>query len=317
MKTFKKLLPIAALIVVVTTLVFGLFIELRFSVLRSSPKVDRTTLLEHPSVVAIIDPNTVKAQIAAAVRERIGYPVPRWLIESVLPHEISLMTQSDYDQNEVDLTFFINPRRGDPAIAQQINKAGLQSLVPKVQWASEGLVRQSSGVLTARGTVPMEPEAQEAAWFLWNQSFKAAPVPVEGGHFIEIVMDNRDGGAYLAVASLLQAFDIEMDKTQTDISLSSLKFILKARMHVDVTSGDTLMLSFTIVVRPEAVNRLGVINLKVGIDELFTRWGETLASKHDITLVGQSEWEENVMEFRYRISDARKMIRLAINRELL
>lgn len=317
MKTFKKLLGIAALALVVTALVFAVFIELRFSAFRASPRVDRATLIEHPSIVFIVDPNTVREQIVAAVQEQVGYGVPAWLIERVLPYEISVMTWSDYDRNKVDLTLFINPRRLDPAIAQQVNKAGLQSLVPKIQWAAEGLVQRSPGVLTARGSVQMEPEAEEAAWFLWKQSFKAAAVPVEGGHFIEIVMDNRDGGAYLAVASLLQAFEIELDATETDISLSSLKFVLKARMHVDLTPGDTLLLSFTIEVRPDAVNRLGVINLKVGIDELFALWGETLKREHDITLVGESEWEGNVMEFRYRIGNARKMIQLAINRELL
>ena len=152
---------------------------------------------------------------------------------------------------------------------------------------------------------------------MWKQSFKPAAIPFQGAHFIEVVMDNRDGGAYLAVASILHAFDIDLNESETDISLSSLKFVTKARMSIDVTPTDLLLFRLAIEVRPDAVNRLGVINLKVGIEELFTQWSETLLTEHEITVEGKSDWNENVMLFHYRLNGASKALRLAIDGELL
>ena len=162
----------------------------------------------------------------------------------------------------------------------------------------------------------MESEAKEAAWYLWKQSFKPAPLPFEGRHFIEVAMDNRDGGAYLAIASLLHAYDIKLDESQTDISLSSLKFVIKARMLVDITPADILVMRLTLEIRPDAVNRLGVINLKVGIEEVLVEWGENLSSEHGIPFEVKSAWDGNVIHFNYRIKGAGKVIRLAMDGEL-
>ena len=116
------------------------------------------------------------------------------------------------------------------------------------------------------GTVPMEPEAHEAAWYLWKQSFKPAPLRLEGGHFIEVVMDNRDGGAYLSVASILHAFDIKPNEAETDISLSSLKFVTQSRMHADILNDGSLTMYLSITIKPEAptgsVRRSGSIDYR-------------------------------------------------------
>ncbi len=316
MKRFRRELRIAAALVAVALLAGTIYVEIRYALIRTSPRVDLAELAGEPSIIVVIDPASVIDQITPLISERAGFPVPDWIVRRALPYEVTIVTSSDYDDEEVDITLFLNPRHFGPAIKREVNAAGLQPIVPEIQWAPEGLVERGPGALSVSGAVPMEPEAQEAAWYLWNQSFKPAPIPFQGTHFIEIAMYNMDGGAYLAIASLLQAFDITLDKSQTDISLSSLKFVTKAHMSVDVTPTDMLRCRLAIEVRPDAVNRLGVINLKVGIDGLLTQWGEGLSDGDGIALEGKSEWKDNVMVFNYRLKGAGKALQLALNGEL-
>lgn len=315
MKKFRRQLRIAAALIAVALLAGTIYVEIRYALIRTSPRVDLAGLADDPSIIAMIDPALAIEQIRPLIAKRTGFPIPDWIVRRILPYEAAIVTASDYDDTEVDLTVFLNPRRFGPFIERQVNAIGLQSSVPEIQWAPEGLTERDPGVFSVSGTVPMEPQAQEAAYYLWKQSFKPA-IPLQGTHFIEVVMDNRDGGAYLAVASILHAFDIDLDESETDISLSSLKFVTKARMYVDLTPSDILLCRLAIEIRPDAVNRLGVINLKVGIDELMTEWGETLSNEHGLTLEGKSEWNDNVILFNYRLKGAGKALQLALNGDL-
>ena len=316
MKKFRRALRIGGLTVLLLLFVTAMFIEWRYGLFRTAPRIDRSTLVSGPGIVVIFDPAKASTQIAELVRERAGFAVPLWAIERALPYEAAIMAGPDHDRSEIDLTCFINPRRLGPALVRELNAASIETRVPEIRWSSEGVSRASPGVVTLEGTVPMEPEAQEAAYYLWNQSFKPTPLEPAGGHLLEVIADNRDGGAYLAVASLLHAYDINLDEKETDISLSSLKFVLKGHLTADIVSADALVVRFTIDVRPDAIDRLGVINLKVGIDELFNEWGARLARDHGITLAGGSRWNDTVMEFTYRLNHPVDVIRLAFKGEL-
>ena len=318
LKKFRRELRVAAIAFAIALFAGTVYLELRFAVFRASPRVDLAGLAEDPStsIVVVINPELAMDQLRPLLNERAGFAVPNWIVRRILPYAVTIVTASDYDNAKVDLTVFLNPRRFGPPIQREVNAIGLQSSVPEIQWAPEGLIERGPGVFSVSGSVPMEPEAQEAAWYLWNQSFKPSAIPFQGAHFIEVVMDNRDGGAYLAVASILHAFDIDLDEGETDISLSSLKFVTKARMSIDVTPTDLLLFRLAIEVRPDAVNRLGVINLKVGIEELLAEWSERLFTEHEIVLEGKNEWNENVMLFQYRLKGASKALRLAIDGEL-
>ncbi len=316
MKKILRIARIAAILLAIALLLVGAYIEFRLQILRTSPQVDLSRIAAESSIVAVVRPELAIDQIESILSERVGFDVPRWIIRRALPFQAAFVTSSDYDDSEVDLTVFLNPRHFSQELQDRLNERGIQSISPRIQWAEAGIVADTAGVLQAHGAVAMETEAQEAAWYLWKQSFKPAPLPFRGQHFIEVVMDNRDGGAYLAVASLLHAFDIKLDKDQTDISLSSLKFVTESRMLVDITPEDVLVLRLSIEVRPDAVNRLGVINFKVGITELIVGWGEMLTTEYALPFEGESSWDENVMHFDYRVKGATKVMELAMEGKL-
>ena len=61
---------------------------------------------------------------------------------------------------------------------------------------------------------------------------------------------------------------------------------------------------------PDAIDRLGVINLKVGvaeaIEELAARWKED----HRLALEGEARWEGTTIVYEYRLKGARKFLGL-------
>jgi len=317
MKKILKLCGVLAFALVVLAVIAAVILEARFSVLRSAPRVDRLSVVEGPSIMAVVNPQALSERMATQLRERVGFWVPNWIVRRALPYEVTLLTASDYDDQEIDLTFFVNAPHFASAMVSGVKRASLEERFERIDWAADGVTKTAAGAFTVGGTVPMEDEAQETAWYLWKQSFKPAPMPVEGGHLVEVVMDNRDGGAYLAVASLLHALDMEPDPVETDISLSSLKFVTESHLFADVLQHGELRTILSIEIKPEAVKRLGVLNLKGGIDELMQAWAERLQERHEIGLTGSSRWDDNVMVFEYHFDSFDKVWRAALAGELL
>ena len=86
--------------------------------------------------------------------------------------------------------------------------------------------REQRGALLLTGTIPMDPEANEHAWVHWNHSRTLAPLPFRGGHLIELIMDNRSGGAYAVLVTLLAEYDIkneEIDPKELIDTIAELK----------------------------------------------------------------------------------------------
>jgi len=131
-------------------------------------------------------------------------------------------------------------------------------------------------------------------------------------HFIEGLFDNRIGSGYLAMASLLKAFGIELDENKQNISLSSFQFVLSTRLAIDVLNDNSVKFRMVIEVLPEAKQRLAVINLKVGLDDVFETYRHTLKSDYGITMTGGSEQTNHVIEYKYRIENAVKLVEIIL-----
>jgi hypothetical protein len=131
-----------------------------------------------------------------------------------------------------------------------------------------------------------------------------------------MVMDNRRGHAFLVVASMLEAFDIHLDAEKTDISLSSLQFVREARLTADLTRSDSLRIRFVLEILPDDIEKLGVVNLKVGIDELFEEIGTRWRRDHGLRLEGESAWDGTRIVYEYRLSSARKAFHLLVTDQL-
>ncbi len=293
------------------------YVDARWGAIASAPAVSLSPVPGTDRVIyAAVDPGRAAAAIGAVVESWAGRSIPSWVVEMALPHALYGALGTDYDSGRIALRFLLNERRLGPVIASVLSGLDIPGRYSAIDWKPAGVALERRGVITLEGGAPMEPEAREAVWYSWNQSLKRSPLELEGGHAFEIVADNRSGGAYLAVASLLEAFDYELNEDEQKISLSSLKFVVEARASIDLLDNGAAAIALSLEIAPEAVERVGVVNLKVGIDEGFQTWTADLDDTHGIALTGASAWKENVIEWRYRLERAADVARLAIEGKL-
>ena len=293
------------------------YVNDRWGAVTAAPAISLSPVPGSDRVIyAAIDPGRAAGAIQAVVESWAGRGVPAWMIGMALPHALYGGLGTDYDSGQIALRFLLNERRLGPLLASNLVVLDIPGRFPEISWGPAGVVLERRGAISLDGDIPMEPEAREAVWYSWNQSFERTPLELDGGHAFEILADNRSGGAYLAVASLLEAFDYELNEDEQKISLSSLKFVVQARASVDLLDDGAAMIVLSLEIAPEAVERVGIVNLKVGIDEGFDTWTANLDEQHGIDLTGASAWKDNVIEWRYTLDRAADVARLAIEGNL-
>ena len=309
LRKYRKLLLLIPVVFIVLA-GFALFaLDLRYHFLRATPRVDHESYTDlHPSVRVFVNPSRARDRLGPLLEQRFGRPVPEWIVDAVLPHTLSLIVFANHDSGRIEMSGMLNTRRLDPVIGTMLEVYDVAAHYPEIVWSDKGVVRTERGVLLYDASVVMEAEAKEAAWYVWKHGIQPRPLPLEGNHLVEIVFDNRDGGAYLAVASLLHAYGFNLDEEEEDIGLTSLQFVRNARVTVDLVSDDTVAIRFTLDVVPGTRHRIAVINMKVGLGKVFDRAVERAWDRHGLTLSGDSEWKGDTLEFDYRLRPADRFI---------
>ena len=289
----------------------------QYAVLFTAPVVDHLSLVsERPAFRLVVDPAPLAPHIQALLQEHWQQEVPFWAIDQVLPYGLSAVLYNNFDKNEVVLDVLLNERRLGPFLAESINASGILETFEALGLPKEGARWEGPGKLRARGAAPMDQETHEKVWYTWGGGGIGTALEIEGDHLIEVVGDNRDGDAYLAAASLMAAYEFELDEETQKISFPSFQFVTNLRLTADRTDADEVALRLTMEVIPDMRDRVAVVNLKVGVDELVGQLAEHLAKEHGLSMVGESHWEENTMVWEYTIDDFTKFIDLLMNGQL-
>ncbi len=312
----------AALFALVVAAIFIGIAEQRYGVLISAPEVSHESVLAarpgsavRPGVWFRLEPERAR-QIVESVIEDMDVPgLSGGMLDRFMPHAASCMLAADYDEGEIYIHLMINEKRLGPVIAEQFNEADIIAKAPEINWSSEGLVAQYRGVLTLEGTVPM-PDAQNAAYLSWDHPVQATPLGVEGGHLVEAVLDNRDGGAYVCVASLVAAYDLEMGEDEEDLLMTTIENAMSVRVYGDLVADGALLLHLAIEVLPEVRHRLSVANMKGALSSSFSNAIGRLEEEHGLAITGTVEWNENVLEYDYRFEEGTKVLMLAVSGDL-
>jgi hypothetical protein len=257
----------------------------------------------------VVDPSRITA-LAPDLFEPAAGRLPRWLVSRLLPYEAGGAAILDMDGRRVALTGYLNARRLAPLIKREAAKTELQRHMPEIHWAGRAHETRP-GMLVAQGAIPFDPDAEQSFGYMWDASLSPAPLSAEGGHFIEAVFDNRRGHSYLIFASFLRAYNIDLAENQHEISLSSLQFVREARFTADFAAPDAFRMRLVLDIVPEAIERLGVVNLKVGIEESLSDLAQRWREDFGLELRGEARWEANQIIYEYQLKSARKVLRLA------
>lgn len=326
MRRIRNILFGIALLLVLLVLVGLVYVDFRYEALRAAPRIDLATITtDRSSVRVAIDVFRATELLHASIEEQAGRAVPKWLVAKMLPYEATFMLVLEERAGRINIHGLLNTQRLAPVILEQVNRSGFLENEKALAWGPAALQHEKRGALSLAGTVPLVENPLEAAEFGWVEPNRLTTLPLERGHLVEAVIDNRDGGAYMAIASLLAAYGVEPDESIQEISVSSFQFVRSIRLTADnermlkkndfgATEG--LRIRMVVEIVPEARDRLGALNLKAALGKAFERQGEDFDRRHGLSFTGSNDWNDNVIEYEYRLEDLPKAVSLALHGNL-
>ncbi len=307
-RPLRRYAAYAAAGAVTLLLLVATIIEWRYGVIIPTLRAAPPFPADRAGAFVVIDPSRIAPLIPDLIAPAAGR-LPSWLVNRFLPYQAGGAALLNMDGRHVALTGYLNARRLAPLLAREAAKADLRRAAPEIDWAGPAF-EDRPGLLVAEGSIPFDPDAEESFGFRWSQSLTPRPLTAEGGHFVEAVLDNRRGHGYLIVASFLKAYDIDLSENEHEISIASLQFVREARFTADFAPPDTFRLRLLLDIEPDAIDRMGVVNLKVGIEEsiadIAARWREGFG----LDLKGEARWESSSIVYEYSLSSARKFLGL-------
>jgi hypothetical protein len=320
MKIFRKVLIVLLILLglfLVSAVGIGAYINGKYAVFTAAPRVTHTEATSAYSTFrAVLDPVLANAFAGGLVEELARQSAPPWLIDYVMPGEISLILTSDHDASSILASLFINEKRLGPLFAEVFNQSNVPALYPQFQWAPGGMKLQERGRLMVEASYPMEANAKDAVLYdgWWTHERVPSPLKPEGDHLLEIVGDNRRGGAYLAAASLMKVFGYDLNAQMEDVSITSFVFVTRADFYVDRTEDDQLRLYLSFDIQEGKERRIAVISLETGLNAAFEAWQKALAEHHNLKLKGGSRWEGSKLVFEFTLPEAGRALRTLLGR---
>lgn len=305
----KRALKIAAavLALILVVVVGGLvFLDVRYGLVRPAPHVSHAGLAdEHTAIRLVVDASRATDEIHSYVNRY--RPVPKWVLPYFTPYELALLIGADVEEEKVFVAFHVMERRLGPVILDYANRLRVHDDFTFIEWAPPDMRESRAGVLTVTGTLDMEKEVGDQAWLLWNQSRTLPSLQLEGGHFAELVMDNRQAGAYAAMASFLPHYRIETEELEKDDVVEMISELKAARLVADFQRSNQIRLHMTLEFREEEIEDIS-LSMKLLVDLIVDAVKEALKQRIDVDFEGGTKWENNILVGEFLLSDVDKIL---------
>ncbi len=297
-RTKKILLGCCATFVVILggVLAFG---ELRYGLVRGGQPESHARFVGDTTRARII----IRPLLAQDLFEA-SFPTdrkpPAWLLARVLPHELAFIFSPKIADRQSEILLYINEQRFGPVVANIMNQSGIMGQYDYLRWDPPGLKMERRGSIVANGTLNIPAPVSETAMRSWGLVQGLEPLDVDGGHFLEAVFDNRDGGAFALMCAL---YDYGMlgdpqapleDEVETFLSIASI------HVSADATVSGDLDLIVRLESAPSARGAdidANAFNLEVAIGE-FSR---VLRESYGAEVRGRAFTEGATVTGRYTV----------------
>jgi hypothetical protein len=192
---------IAVLLIVVIAV---LVVDVKYEALRSSPITSHESVATDGDTLRVVfHPMLMKDLIAAQIPEDSN--IPGWAVDKGVPREMAALISPDLQAGRMGVTVFVNEQRLGPVLAEESTTSNISGQVPYISWDTKGLVHEKRGSMTMRGSAPIADPICKAAVSQWGTVEPLKPIPIEGGHLFEALLDNRDGASFAVITTLAAA----------------------------------------------------------------------------------------------------------------
>lgn len=231
--------------------------------LTDAPRITHAEVLDPKADVRlIIQPAKALDLVAEVIRrtQQDLQPGAEPYLEYFLPNEIALTMDINDDKPVFDTALFVNERKFGRVIAEGLSPMLMNSPSTTLRWNPPGMTVIRRGVLEARGeyAIPEEIVKEwEADWWTGNQ-FDA--LEVKSVHFIETIIDNRDGALFIPMKMVEDPNMSDMEKGGI---YSNLKTISDLRITIDPIGTESFAINVTANFKEDAREKApnGVRNL--------------------------------------------------------
>lgn len=302
--SIKKVLLIVLVILVVAVCVALAVANSKFQAVTASPMVSHTTLVKPETRVQIVaDVPKMRDIIAQQFLKDTG--IPPWVLPLALPYEAAVLMDADYALGDMNMTLFINDKRLAPVILDKLNQVKLPP--PANAWFAEPMKTYGRGKLLREGSARLNPALVAIIKKYLPDAPVAEPLKVEGGHMIEAVLDNRDGGAMAIIGALAaaQGIDVAGQLEGNDRYEAIPAQIKSLRVQADVTPANALDVHFALDCQKDMAPII-LMAVQVGFPHL-----QEYADMVGIDVQGGSELKGAVIEGNYTVPDFSKLLALA------
>ncbi len=278
-------------------------------------------VLKPEAIVSLLDKLVPTDQLPPMLA-KLGY-TPDKMLPLVLPREAALLAAPDLGTNKLNLTFFLNERRGGPFLVDAINtgkySGGQKPLdnFPLIKWAPEGATLAERGALELKGDLAIPDTVEPAILKSWKPAPSLASLHIEGDHLLEAVMDNRNGAILAVCAALMSARGQDWQtvlKTPPAGPMleGNLPDILDVRLAADLTDFDNA----TVNLRIDATAEKGP-GLEFMVKMVWPNIIEE-AAKQGITIKGEPLWDaqKGALLIDLALSGLKPKLEMALHRSL-
>lgn len=199
--------------------------------------------------------------------------LPSSLLSTVLPYEAALALRPEADQGTVGVAGAVSLRRMAGVIFSRWSQ---RMSVGPAQSGHSTLDRPEEGLLVYRSSVPLP------AYVRTDQVSNAPTTPMfEGGHHLELLLDNRTGAGRLALAPWLPGGDADITREMTAQLDAALTHTVAVHAVGDFLSDRTLHLRITVETKNEQESQVCLLFLSL-LEDTATQ----TAFGHDMTVEG-------------------------------
>lgn len=307
MKSILRVAAILGVFLVIVAIAAVVYVEWTYGIFRAGRRVSHAELVgETNAVLVVIDPSHTLPYLSAFWPEYDS--LPSWAPPLFTPYELAGLLSADHDDQRVEATLAINPQRAGPIILDFANRVAIHQNFGYFEWETAAMAESRPGLLTIRGSLPIPSDVEENAWLLWNQSRTLPSLTIEGGHFVELVLDNRRAGAYAVLASILPYYDVETEELNRDEIVEMVAELKEARFTADFRTSDSLRIDMALEFREENIADYE-ISFKLLVEVIADAITKALDQRFDTELRGDVKWEENVLVGEFALEGVRPLVR--------